>query len=280
MVKSTPPPLLKWAGSKRRLAAEIAAVLPADFTAYVEPFCGSAALYLHLYARGFRGHADLSDAADILISCLRTVAVHPDAVLAEYERLRALPQDAATYNRVRAEVPLLPVARAGWFLYVNRAGFNGLWRVNRDGGFNVPWGKHRVLPDLREAVLRAAPALLHARLQVGSFARLTLPADLRGTVIFMDPPYLRMFRDYGASGFSRVDHEALAAQIDGFLDRGAFCIISGSDCPETGAVYGSLGLARRELRITHSISRGSRPRLAEVLFFGSRTAFGTPPTDT
>lgn len=271
MVKSTPPPLLKWAGSKRRLAAEIAAVLPEGFTAYVEPFCGSAALYLHLYARGFRGHADLSDSADILVSCLRTVAVHPEAVLTEYDRLRSLPQDAATYNRVRATVPLLPVARAGWFLYVNRAGFNGLWRVNRDGGFNVPWGKHTALPDLRAAVLSAAPALLHARLQVGSFARLKLPEDLRGTVIFVDPPYLRMFGDYGAAGFLREDHAALAVQLDGFLNRGAFCVLSGSDCPETDAVYGPLGLTRRPLRITHSISRGTRPKLSELLFYGART---------
>jgi DNA adenine methylase len=267
----TPPPLLKWAGSKRRLAEEIAAVLPAGFTTYVEPFCGSAALYLHLYARGFRGVAWLSDTAWILVSCLQTVAVHPEAVLAEYDRLRALPQDAATYNRIRAVVPLLPAARAGWFLYVNRAGFNGLWRVNRDGGFNVPWGKHLVLPDLREAVLGAAPALLHASIHVRSFEHLALSTDLRGTVIFVDPPYLRMFGDYGAAGFSRADHAALVERLNHYLDRGAFCVLSGSDCPETDAVYGPLGLARRELRITHSISRGTRPKLSELLFYGVRT---------
>lgn len=217
-------PFLRWAGGKRELLPQIIPHCPATPDRYLEPFVGSGALFFELNPN----RAVLSDVNRELINAYVVVRDSVDEVI---DGLNRLQQDSTTYYRIRAQEPRGEVGRAVRFIYLNRTSFNGLWRVNRDGVFNVPFG-NRPRPDLvKEARLRAASHVLQrVELVVCDFER-TLRRSKLGDFVYVDPPYTvkheeNGFRRYNEALFSWEDQERLARAARMAAARGARVVVS------------------------------------------------------
>ena len=239
-------PFLKWAGGKTQLLGPIGERLPQRIAGtYVEPFLGSGAVFLHLWTTGrIRGRVVLADANAPLVEAWHAVRSDVDALVALLAAHReAHARDAAGhYYAVRAELPADPTARAARFIYLNKTCYNGLWRVNRAGKFNVPMGRYKAPPILDEGNLRAVSAALRdATIRCAPFAA-TLRSARARTVIYLDPPYEPLtktanFTSYTAERFGREDQEALADACVALRQRGAGFLLSNHDTPWLRRIY-------------------------------------------
>lgn len=224
-------PFLRWAGSKRRLLPVLRRHWGERSTRYVEPFMGSAALFFAIQPP----HALLSDINASLVETFCAVRDHPRAV---YNRLLSLPLGERSYYRIRDEdAPRRPLLdRAARFIYLNRFCFNGLYRLNSRGHFNVPYASAKTaqLPE-QSVLLKAAEALSTADIQVGDFER-TLHGVREGDFVYIDPPYAvqnrRMFRQYGPDSFGVDDLQRLAHALPELDRRGAIFLVSYAMCRE------------------------------------------------
>lgn len=255
-------PLLKWAGGKRQLLGQLRRFYPRTFRRYIEAFFGSGAVFFDLHASGRLGDRDavLIDSNADLIGCYETLRDAPDAVADELERLAAghARDPRAHYFAVRDDRfnPLRATRRApdgriaytpalaAMLIYLNRTGFNGLFRVNARGAFNVPPGRYdRPRIADREKLARVAAAL-HGpgvRLVYGGFeAALDIAAD--GDFLYFDPPYAPLtptasFTAYTASRFDAADHLRLQQVVVELAKRGCYVLVSNSTAAEIGALY-------------------------------------------
>ena len=260
-----PAPFLKWAGGKRQLLAHIEALVPERIDTYFEPFLGGAAVFFRLAAgRRFR-RAVLADANPELVNCYQAIRDDVDGVIAALGRYK---NDRALYYRVRARDPekLSPTARAARLIYLNRCGYNGLYRVNSTGQFNVPFGSYRRPVICDEPRLRAASAALRkVRIECDDFAT-TLETVGRRDFVYLDPPYVPLsatssFTAYAARDFGTADQERLAGVLRGLARRKVPALLSNSDCPATRDLY--RGFARIDRvaarRAINSVGHGRGP---------------------
>lgn len=198
------PPFLRWAGSKRQLLQRIRQHVPADAARYIEPFAGSARLFFHLLPH----HAILSDINFELIKVYRAVRRSPEAVGSLLHDLRRSKRE---YLRLRSLRPgcMTSSERAARFIYLNRFCFNGLYRTNRKGEFNVPYGASGTgrLPDTD--MLRACSRALRRTTLIAADFEEVLRQVRRGDFVYMDPPYAvnsrRVFNEYHHRSFSFED---------------------------------------------------------------------------
>ncbi len=232
-----PRSFLRWAGSKRRLIPHLAAQCPDAPARYVEPFVGSGALFFHLQpAAAVLG--DLNRELMLTYACVRD---HPEAVHTALTRIR---RGSRSYYKLRATNPrhLAPLDQAARFIFLNRFCFNGLYRTNRAGVFNVPYGRSRTgrLPT-PEDLVSAAALLKHCRLFCGDFEVLVRAVLRPGDLVYLDPPYVlpnaRRFQHYGADSFCLADLPRLAALLDHVASRGAWFLLSYADCPEARKAF-------------------------------------------
>lgn len=286
-------PLLKWAGGKRQLLPVLRGVYPSHFGRYFEPFAGSAAVFFDLHTRGRATEgAHLIDCNVDLIGCYESVRDRPGEVIEELTRLADGHARAGTahYYAVREAFNQRrrdrggPDARgpriAAMFLYLNRTGYNGLFRLNAAGSFNVPAGRY-VRPRICDPVLlRAVSTVLGApgvQLHVGAFDMAVADAR-RDDFIYFDPPYVPVsttatFNTYTAAGFDTADQMRLRDAIVALHERGCHVVASNSSAQVVLDLYrdavassrGALQLwtvpARRAIN-----SRGeSRGAIREVL---------------
>ena len=251
---------LRWAGSKRQLLRRLVRHWPGGNTRYVEPFAGSASLFFELEPHS----ALLADINGELISTYRIVRERPRAV---YDSLIRWTNERTQYYRIRSLQPssLDDVEQAARFIYLNRFCFNGLYRTNGRGGFNVPYGgeKGGSLPS--EAMLESAAALLsRADLLSGDFE--TILEDVRtGEFVYLDPPYSmnsrRAFTEYSSSPFGEKDLIRLRNTINRLHAIGATFLLSYADCNE-GRVL-SEGFSRSVVTTKRSIAGLSDNRRSE-----------------
>lgn len=265
-------PFLKWAGGKGQLISQLRPLLPADFGRgrYFEPFVGGAALYF-----AFRPpRATLTDVNRELIDCYVTVRDHADALIQE---LQGHAYDEAHYYAVRGLDPaaLLPVARAARTIFLNRTGFNGLYRVNSAGRFNVPFGRYVKPAICNAAQLKAcAEALRGVVLAARDFGGV-LDDARRGDFVYFDPPYAPLsytssFTSYVPGGFG-WDAQLRLRELFGALHRrGVRVMLSNSDHPEVRALY--RGFLIHEVAALRSINVKStrRGRIGEVVILSYR----------
>ncbi len=264
-------PILKWAGGKSRLAPRVAEAFgrPCEGT-YYEPFLGSASVFLHLRAHGLIERAVLSDVNEKLIKAYRALRDDADGVLRELEQL---PRDdwSERYREVRDDFNAGPhsgAAHAARLFWLNRACFNGLYRENKSGGFNVHVGSYKALrlPD-PERFREVAELLQGVTLYATRFER-ALDQAGPGDHVYCDPPYVGTFAAYSAAGFSEADQHALARAARGAASRGARVVLSNADLP---AVRNELYPTEQgfevvaSLQVRRSISRGKRGKAAELL---------------
>lgn len=261
---SRPRAFLRWAGSKKQLLPEISKYWRADYTRYIEPFCGSASLFFDLLPR----QATLSDINADLIDTLKAVQISPDLVS---ECLGRLKTDERTYYKIRAQqsIDLAPVSRAARFIYLNLLCFNGLYRVNKQGQFNVPYGsKHRktLLDPL--AMRNVSRALSAAELIRRDFEVAVDDASC-GDFIYLDPPYAtaqkRAFTQYDVNSFSHGDLSRLVDALRRADRRGVAFVLSYADYPGLVDRCGGWTVSRVKTRRNIAGFSGSRKKIDEVL---------------
>lgn len=239
-------PIVKWAGGKRPLLPELLARVPGEMRTYAEPFAGGAALFFAIAdasadsARRF-DRAILCDENEELVACYRAVR---DDVVGVIEALRGYRYDKDLFYETRDRDPraMRDVERAARLLFLNRTCFNGLWRVNASGRFNVPFGRYKNPRILDEEGLRAAStALARAEIVHGDFKLATRKLGARDFVYF-DPPYTPVsktasFTAYARDGFGVEDQQRLVDELRALRDRGALAMLSNADTKATRALY-------------------------------------------
>jgi DNA adenine methylase len=237
----TPVPFLKWAGGKRQLLAHIEALLPERIDTYFEPFLGGAAVFFRLASvRRFR-RAVLADANPELVNCYTAIRDDVDGVIA---KLRRYKNDPALYYEVRERDParLSPAARAARLIFLNRCGYNGLYRVNSKGRFNVPFGRYKKPLICDEPRLQTASAALQdVKIICADFAK-TLRSVGPGDFVYLDPPYVPLsttssFTAYARRNFGPADQERLARVLRDLAAREIPALLSNSDCQVTRQLY-------------------------------------------
>ena len=208
---ATVEPFLKWPGGKRWLVPQLLNIIrDIPFERYLEPFAGGAALFFALQPRA----AILSDINADLVNTYLQVKRHASEII---KRLKVLPVDQQTYNRIRRQEPRSRIERAVRFLYLNRTAFGGIYRLNRQGGFNVPFGGGERSPTVlweRGLLPPAAQTLRNADVRVGDFESILREAG-RGDLIYCDPTYTvshsnNGFIRYNETNFRWDDQKRLA----------------------------------------------------------------------
>jgi DNA adenine methylase len=254
-------PFLKWAGGKRQLLPTLRRFYPRQFNTYFEPFLGSAAVFFDLHASGhFKGRrAVLTDSNADLIACYRAVRDSTDEVLTELARLareharlgrthyyevrdkRFNPQRAAcSRNNSYAYTPRL----AAMFIYLNRTCYNGLFRLNAGGGFNVPAGRYTAPRICDEVCLRSVASALREPSILVEHSRFDLAVESAraGDFVYFDPPYAPVsdtanFTSYTAGGFDYLEQERLRDLLIHLARHGCHVMMSNSTAPEISHLY-------------------------------------------
>ena len=274
---ASPPvrPLLKWAGGKRQLLPALRRHYPASFDRFVEPFIGSGAVFFDLYANGrLEGRrARLVDLNPDLIGCYQAVRDQPEKVIASLQDLeqehrargsecyydvrdrrfnpaRAGRVSAGDRGRAASASPDL----AAMFIYLNRTGFNGLFRLNRKGGFNVPAGRYadpRICDADRVRSVARALSSNGVTLECIPFEEALAGTGL-GDFVYCDPPYAPLsrtasFAQYTAGGFGVQDHHRLQKSVVTAARRGAVVLMSNSSAPAIVAAYSGAAARRAGL---------------------------------
>jgi DNA adenine methylase len=240
---------------------------------YIEPFAGSACLFFDLQP----SRAILGDLNRELICAMREIRRDVYRVL---ECARRLPRGKAGYYRVRSLTTseLCEAEIAARFIYLNRYCFNGLYRTNRQGSFNVPYGppkagKRRSKID-QDLIIRASILLQNASLQHADFEN-TLSQAKPGDFVYVDPPYAisdrRVFREYLPGSFSSQDLGRLARALESLDERGVQFLISYEDSPEAEALLGRWSPRRMMTRRNIAGFAGHRRSSPELVASNMRT---------
>lgn len=238
----TAAPFLAWAGAKPWLVERHAHYLPvpAPGGVYREWFLGGGSVFFLHYST--HRPAVLSDINDRLVDTYVAVRDHVEALIGELARH---PYEQGHYYEVRRRLNSEPdaplVQRAAWFLVINRHGYNGLYRENRKGGCNVPFGDH-TNPRFDVGELRRASAALQGVEVRRAPAAEGLREVRAGDAVFLDPPYVPMsktasFTSYSAAGFGPAEQKALVADLRRLNAVGARWCLTNSDTPETRELY-------------------------------------------
>ena len=260
-------PIIKWAGGKSGLLDQYAPYFPASYQRYFEPFVGSAAVFFHLQPQ----RAFLSDSNAELVALYQTVRDYPQELIAALHQHH---NDKAYYYAVRAQRPadLTPVERAARFIFLNRTCFNGLYRVNRSGQFNVPFGNHKNPTICNEPrILAASAALQSTQIDVARFEE-ALGEARAGDLIYLDPPYAPLsvtssFTSYTSEGFGADDQRRLAAIYHDLHERGCLLMLSNSSAPLIYELYEGHGYTLHPIAARRAINSngGGRGVVTELL---------------
>ena len=272
-------PLLKWAGGKRQLLPVLAEHYPPKFSRYIEPFMGSAAVFFDLLNSGrlARRAIVLADMNPDLIGCYRMLRDRPEAVIRALNSLargyriggtdhyyevrdtRFNPLRAALQARASAPgdvADMYTPGLAAMLIFLNRTGFNGLFRLNRSGGFNVPAGRYTNPRICDEAHLRSVAAALATpgvTIALQPFDR-TLDDAGAGDFVYCDPPYAPLsrtssFANYTADGFTAFDQRRLQQKVVAACKRGAHVVVSNSSAAEILGAYTTTEAQRAGLQV-------------------------------
>jgi DNA adenine methylase len=258
-------PLIKWAGGKRRLLTEIRQIAPSNFSRYYEPFLGSGALFFSLLPK----KAVLSDANSELIQMYLEVRDNVEGVI---DALGSLHNSQEDYYRIRSSSPKTPSACAARLIYLCTLSFNGIYRQNLKGEFNVPYGyKSHVKPYDVDRLLKISAALCGAKLLHGDFETAVKRAKA-GDFIYFDPPYTvahgnNGFVKYNAKIFSWDDQKRLAALALQLKQGGCHVMVSNADHESIRRLYSDFDVHVIERFSIMAASKEFRRPVRECLFY-------------
>ena len=273
-------PFLKWAGGKRQLLPKLREFYPESFKAYHEPFLGSGAVFFDLANAGLLGSGTirLTDVNSDLVGCwlqlrkdagavvdyLRTLEAHHGAGPSEhYYRIRDEfnPARQRIMNGSGPRAELYTADLAAKFIYLNRTGYNGLFRLNSRGLFNVPCGRYKNPRICDEDNLRRVSSTLSAlsvRVEHASFAAV-LRSARKGDFVYFDPPYAPLsttaqFTSYTSGGFGADDQRRLQRVVVALAAKGCHVLLSNSTAPEIEALYDGNREARKVGLRAHTVA--------------------------
>lgn len=272
-----PSPFVKWAGGKARLLSQFDPFFPTGFGRYIEPFVGGGAVFFHLFRQGRQAgqQSVLIDSLEELINCYRAIQSRVEELIAALQRHEPHKSDKDYFYRVRAwdRAPGYTqrdaIERAARFLFLNRTCYNGLYRVNRRGAFNVPFGRYDN-PNICDGQnLRAVSrALQGVTLLTGDFTR-CLETAVPGDFVYLDPPYDPLsgtanFTSYTSTSFGAQDQRRLADLFRELDRRGCQVMLSNSSTEFIRQLYN--GFEQVEVQAIRAISskgnaRGAIPEL-------------------
>jgi len=259
-------PFLKWAGGKGSLLHVLRQYVPQDFNSYFEPFLGGAAMFFDLQP----SMAVLSDANSELINCYKVVRDNPKALLKE---LAGYQIEEDEFYRIRSldTAKLTPLRQAARMIYLNKTCFNGLYRVNRKGQFNTPFG-HAKNPRLADDdnLMNVSERLKRVELDTASYDTILLQNAKIGDFVYLDPPYLPIsaysdFNRYTKGQFGEADHVNLANVFKELDKRGCHLLLSNSYHPKVHALYSEFKIKTVSAPRFINCKGGSRGDIKELL---------------
>jgi DNA adenine methylase len=277
-------PIVKWAGGKTQLLAQYEPYFPTTFGRYIEPFVGGGAVFFHLYNNGRLeskpglpqpGRVALADRLEELVNAYQVIQRQVKDLIAALQAHEPHKSDGDYYYQVRGWdrrpdfCQRSPVERAARFIFLNRVCYNGLYRVNSKGQFNVPFGRHDNPTVCDAPNLRAVhQALQGVDLQVGDFDQ-CLEIAAPGDFVYLDPPYHPLsetanFTSYTSHAFGLEEQERLAHVFQELDRRGCRVMLSNSDTSLIRELYRDYELVRvRAIRAisSNALGRGSVPEL-------------------
>lgn len=264
-------PFLRWAGSKRSHVSALREFVPSSMKRYFEPFLGSGSLFFALEP----SVATLGDQLTPLISTYEAVRRDPDAV---YEAFRSWPVSKDNYYSVRALAADSETQLAAQFIYLNKTAWNGLYRVNSRGQFNVPYGMPKSSNIVSLGALReASGVLLPARLVNQDFEE-TLADAQRGDFAFIDPPYVTShnnngFIHYNERIFSWADQERLASLCAELARKGVNVLITNAAHDAVRSLYADFHITEYARRSTLAGDPSKRRAVNELIIssFGAKS---------
>lgn len=233
-----PRPILKWAGGKTQLLSELRSRLPVNYGKYIEPFFGGGALFFDLEP----SRSVISDINPELINLYKTVSCNVEELIAELHQHK---NDEEHFYQIRALdwTKLSPVEAAARTMYLNRTCYNGLYRVNKSGAFNVPFGRYKNPRIIDETNLRnTAIALSKTQIVLGTYKQTLATHAEPGDLVFLDPPYLPIseysdFKRYNREQFHETDHRELATEVHRLHDIGCYVLLTNSNHPLVHDLY-------------------------------------------
>ena len=263
-------PFLKWVGGKRQLLPELRRYMPSQFKRYFEPFMGGAALFFA--TRPCDAH--LSDVNDELVNGYLCVRDKPEAVIAAlrlhhydkdyYYHIRNLDRDKTAYGK------LADVERAARLLFLNRAGFNGMYRVNSKGEFNVPFGRYTNPNIVNEiGIMAASRALQNVSITCQSYRHVEKTAQ-KGDFVYFDPPYMPLsktahFTRYAQDDFGYEDQQQLAQTCKILHERGVYVVASNAYHEAILDLYSGFEIIEIKARRSINSKADGRKAISEAL---------------
>lgn len=262
----SPLPFLRWAGSKRWLVPYLRRLAPDSVGTYYEPFLGSGAIFFSLGTR--YESAVLNDVIPGLMNTYGAVRRSPESV---HKILQSWVVDSESYYHIRANpAEAGTLEEAARFIYLNRFGFNGLYRENASGRFNVPFGRPKNTSNVPLETLRsAAQSLQAAELRSGDFEAALEPV-IPGDFVFLDPPYAAQaprsgFTDYNANLFTWEDQERLAEKFRSLSALGADVVLVNADRPEIRKLFSGYVITSEARYSSISGSTRARRKIDEII---------------
>lgn len=260
-------PFVKWAGGKKQLLTELACRMPESYGRYYEPFIGGGALLLHVCPK----NAVICDVNSQLLNVYRQLAKDAGAVIAKLDAFDAKECDEKVYMAMRERYnamiagSVLDAACAALMIWINKHCFNGLYRVNAKGLFNVPFNNRTAGTSMDAENLRSIGSYLSTgavEIREGDFAKAL--CDVRaGDFVYLDSPYIPVsstanFTSYAKTGFAREDHERLAREYRRLDALGAKVMLSNNDVPLVHELYAGFSIS--SIGVRRAINRDASAR--------------------
>lgn len=263
-------PFVKWAGGKRQLLPQIRERMPEKYNRYFEPFVGGGAVFFELLPE----HALINDINKALINVYKKIRREPKAFLEAVNELdNGMWDDGNAYyyslrehyndKLMKAEYD---VELAALFVFINKHCFNGLYRVNGKGLFNVPYNQSRRISADEKLIMGISESLQGVKIMDGDFEEACADAA-EGDFVFLDSPYAPLnptsFESYTKEGFDIESHRRLAGLYDRLTARGCYCMLTNHNTEFINELYGSKGYRIDAVQVKRLINSDASKRVGE-----------------
>jgi DNA adenine methylase len=259
--QNLPRPFLKWAGGKSKLIPQYNNLFPTNYNTYYEPFLGGGAIFFYLHPKT----AILTDINPELIATYRCVRDNVEEVITLLKEHQARHCRDYYYN-VRSNPGTTELEQAARLIYLNKTCFNGLYRVNSQGKFNVPLGKYENPKICQEdLLLLASEALQSAKIEEADFSEVLNSANSSNDFVYFDPPYhpistTSYFTAYSRNPFSEEDQKRLRNTCEVLGKRGVKVMVSNSDCEFINNLYSEIGFKIYKISAVRAINSNTKNR--------------------